>query len=233
MWKSSDCTILCVPEWSQELCCRGHLPLAGSPEAKASPRVGAHQRASGGLVFTHGIRLGSTWRSYMGLSVGLPPAGRYVQVGCLVVQIAKKRWSWLTDHWKYATEKWVQPHFVEIRKFNCHTASVWEQNLRLISLWCRSGGSGVLSPFFSCCQRLCIKQAACHTRCKLPWCPHASFSLLALLNHNPLSWRATSVLTTPGTLSPCCHWISSWLQRYILCFVFILCPHINGELSEY
>lgn len=51
----------------------------------------------------------------------------------------------------------------------------------------------------------------------------ASFSLLAPLNHNPLSWSATWVMTTPGTLSPqChfCHWISCWLQPCISCLLF-------------
>lgn len=53
-------------------------------------------------------------------------------------------------------------------------------------LWWRSGGgSGVLSLCCSCCLGICTQQAACHTGRKLPWCPHASFSLLAPLNHNP------------------------------------------------
>ena len=99
-------------------------------------------------------------------------------------------------------------------------------SLNLVSLWWRSQGSGVLSLCFSCCQGVCTRQAACHTGPKLPWCPHASFSLLAPLNHAPptsASSSATWVMTTPGTLSPrChfCHWISCWLQPYISCLLF-------------
>lgn len=60
-------------------------------------------------------------------------------------------------------------------------------------------------------------------RMQAPMMPPCFSLLHALLNHNPLSWSATWVMTTPGTLSPWCHfchWISCWLQPYIPCLLF-------------
>ena len=98
-----------------------------------------------------------------------------------------------------------------------------------VLLWWRSKGSGVLSICFSCCQGVCTQQAACHTGRKLPRCPHhpeppASFSTPCPAPiTTPLSRSATWVMTTPGTLSPRCHFchrISCWLRPCIPCLLF-------------
>lgn len=113
------------------------------------------------------------------------------------------------------------------------------RSLSPVLLWWRSGGSGVLSLCFSCCQRVCTRQAACHTASmpSPPPChpppPPSSFSLLAPLNHNPyyLGVLLESCLHL-GPLSPrChfCHWISCWLLPR-LPMSFVLCPRINSEL---
>ena len=98
-----------------------------------------------------------------------------------------------------------------------------------VLLWWRSKGSGVLSICFSWCQGVCTQQAACHTGRKLPRCPHhpeppASFSTPCPAPiTTPLSRSATWVMTTPGTLSPRCHFchrISCWLRPCIPCLLF-------------
>lgn len=96
-----------------------------------------------------------------------------------------------------------------------------------VLLWRRSKGSGVLSICFSCCQGACTQQAACHTGRKLPRCPPeppvSFFTPCPAPITAPLSWSATWVMTTPGTLSPRCHFchrISCWLRPCIPCLLF-------------
>lgn len=96
-----------------------------------------------------------------------------------------------------------------------------------VLLWRRSKGSGVLSICFSCCQGACTQQAACHTGRKLPRCPPeppvSFFTPCPAPITARLSWSATWVMTTPGTLSPRCHFchrISCWLRPCIPCLLF-------------
>lgn len=124
-----------------------------------------------------------------------------------------------------------------VRK-NCYlsTGGVWgfdpnylkqtrEVHATAVLLWWRSKDSGVPSLCFCCRQGLCTQPATCRTGRKPPWCIMLLLFFLLFFccslppsNHNRLSWSATWVMTTPGTLSPrChfCHWISCWLQPCI------------------
>lgn len=116
------------------------------------------------------------------------------------------------------------------REERCEVVPVLFSVTPVLLRW-RSQGSGVLSLCFACCQGGRTQQAAC-----LPWC------LCGLLNHKPLSRSATWVMTTPGTLSPrChfCHWLSCWLGPCIPHLLFsthVLTPSClerrKGELRQ-
>lgn len=93
----------------------------------------------------------------------------------------------------------------------------------------------VFCLFFFLLSGVCTQQAACHTGCKLPWCPHASFFrslpppitvpylgvlLESWLHLGPSRLGAISVIGSAADFSP------------LYSLSFVLCPRINSELPR-